>query len=184
MFRKLVLTAAAAGAVFIVGACGGSGTSGYGSSDYGSSTSTAPQGTSPGRNPGTATAPGGGPGPSTMTTIGVRSSALGQILVDGRGRTVYLFEADKGTASTCYDACAGVWPPVVTSAAPVAGPGINQGLLATTRRKDGSLEVVYNGHPLYYFASDTQAGDTTGQGLNSFGAGWDVLSPAGTKIEG
>lgn len=176
MFRKLVLTAAAAGAVFIVGACGG-----YGTSAYGSSTSTT---TSQGRYPGTTTAPGGGPGPSGMTTIGVRSSALGQILVDGSGRTLYLFEADKSNASTCYDACAGVWPPVVTSGAPVAGPGVNQALLATTARKDGSLEVLYNGHPLYYFASDKQAGDTTGQGLNSFGAGWDVLSPAGTKVEG
>jgi predicted lipoprotein with Yx(FWY)xxD motif len=118
-----------------------------------------------------------------MTTISARASALGQILVDGSGRTLYLFEADKGRTSTCYDACAGIWPPVVTSAAPVAGPGVNQALLATTTRKDGSLEVVYNGHPLYYFAPDKQTGQTTGQGISSFGADWYVLSPAGTKVD-
>jgi predicted lipoprotein with Yx(FWY)xxD motif len=60
---------------------------------------------------------------------------------------------------------------------------VNQSLLATTTRKDGSMEVVYNGHPLYYFVSDKQAGDTTGQGLSSFGADWYVVSAAGTKID-
>jgi predicted lipoprotein with Yx(FWY)xxD motif len=108
---------------------------------------------------------------------------LGQILVDGNGRTLYLFEADKGTASSCYDACAGVWPPLTSTGTPMSAGGVNQSLLATTTRKDGSMEVVYNGHPLYYFISDKQAGDTTGQGLSSFGADWYVLSAAGTKID-
>jgi predicted lipoprotein with Yx(FWY)xxD motif len=107
---------------------------------------------------------------------------LGQILVDSNGRTLYLFEADKSTSS-CYDACAAVWPPLAATGPLVAGPGVNQSLLATTTRKDGSMEVVYNGHPLYYFVSDKQAGDTTGQGLSSFGADWYVLSAAGTKID-
>jgi predicted lipoprotein with Yx(FWY)xxD motif len=118
-----------------------------------------------------------------MSTVAIKTTPLGQILVDGNGRTLYLFEADKGTTSSCYDACAGVWPPLTTTAAPAAASGVNQSLLATTTRKDGSMEVVYNGHPLYYFASDKQSGDTTGQGLSSFGADWYVLSAAGTKID-
>jgi len=113
----------------------------------------------------------------------VRSTALGQILVDGSGRTLYLFERDQGTPSSCYDACAGVWPPATATGAPVAGAGVHQSLLATMARKDGSMELVYNGHPLYYFISDKQPGDTTGQALSSFGADWYVLSPAGTKID-
>jgi predicted lipoprotein with Yx(FWY)xxD motif len=108
---------------------------------------------------------------------------LGVILVDGNGRALYLFEADKGTASSCNDACAAVWPPLTTMGAPVAGAGASQSLLATTTRKDGATEVTYNGHPLYYFVSDKQAGDTAGQGLSSFGADWYVLSAAGTKID-
>jgi predicted lipoprotein with Yx(FWY)xxD motif len=71
---------------------------------------------------------------------------------------------------------------LTATGAPVAGPGVNQALLAVTARKDGSMEVVYNGHPLYYFISDKNAGDTTGQALSSFGADWYVLSAAGTKI--
>jgi predicted lipoprotein with Yx(FWY)xxD motif len=108
---------------------------------------------------------------------------LGQILVDTNGRTLYLFEADKTTSSSCYGSCASVWPPLTASGTLTAGQGVNQSLLSTTTRKDGSMEVVYNGHPLYYFVSDKQAGDTTGQALSSFGADWYVLSAAGTKID-
>jgi predicted lipoprotein with Yx(FWY)xxD motif len=173
MNRKITFAVVSVGAAFLTAACGGYGTSGYGT--------TAP--TSPGgRYPGAAT-PNGSPGPSAMTTVATRNSPLGQILVDANGRTLYLFEADKGTSSACYDACAGVWPPLTTTGTPAAGAGVNQSLLATTTRKDGSTEVVYNGHPLYYFISDKQAGDTTGQALSSFGAEWYVLSAAGTKID-
>jgi predicted lipoprotein with Yx(FWY)xxD motif len=76
-----------------------------------------------------------------------------------------------------------VWPPLTVTGAPTAGPGVHQSLIASVARKDGSIEVVYNGHPLYYFISDKQPGDTTGQALSSFGADWYVLSPAGTKID-
>jgi predicted lipoprotein with Yx(FWY)xxD motif len=165
MDRKIVVIAASVGAAFLTAACGSSGTSAYGPS-------TSTGGASP---PIT-----GATGPST---IGMRSSALGQILVDANGRTLYLFEADRGNASSCYDACAGVWPPLTTSGMPIAGPGVNQSWLTTTTRKDGSMEVVYNGHPLYYFISDKQSGDTTGQGLSSFGADWYVLSAGGNKID-
>jgi predicted lipoprotein with Yx(FWY)xxD motif len=125
------------------------------------------------------------PSPSTAAsaaTIAVANSALGQILVDGKGLTVYLFVADHTTASTCYTSCAQLWPPVLTSGAPLAGTGATASLLGTTKRTDGTTEVTYAGHPLYYFITDKKPGDTTGQGVTSFGELWYVLSPAGTAI--
>ena len=110
------------------------------------------------------------------------NAALGKILVDGSGRTLYLFEADKGTASTCYGACAAYWPPLLTGTAPQAGAGVNPSLLATTRRTDGTTEVTYGGHPLYYVVTDHNPGDATGQGVNNFGAPWDVVGPDGNQV--
>jgi predicted lipoprotein with Yx(FWY)xxD motif len=96
--------------------------------------------------------------------------------------TVYLFVADTGTSSTCNTACATVWPPVLTTGAPQAGTGATASLVGTTTRTDGTIEVTYAGHPLYYFVQDKSPGDTTGQGVNSFGALWWVLSPSGAAI--
>ena len=116
-------------------------------------------------------------------TVGIAANAkLGQILVDGNGRTLYLFEADKGTSSTCYGSCATYWPPLLTSGQPQAGSGVNSSLLGTTRRSDGTAEVTYAGHPLYYVVTDHNPGDATGQGLNNFGAPWDVVGPDGQPI--
>jgi predicted lipoprotein with Yx(FWY)xxD motif len=116
-------------------------------------------------------------------TIAVANDAkLGNILVDGSGKTVYLFVADTGTASTCYTSCAAIWPPVLTAGAPQAGTGAQASLLGTTTRTDGKIEVTYAGHPLYYFFKDKKAGDTTGQGINGFGALWWVLSPSGAAM--
>ena len=120
---------------------------------------------------------------STAATISAASNAkLGQILVDGNGRTVYLFGADQGTTSVCYTDCAAAWPPVLTHGSPQAGSGAMASLLGTTTRKDGSTQVTYSGHPLYYWIADKSAGDATGQALNNFGGPWYVLSPAGTEI--
>jgi len=134
----------------------------------------------------------GGPASSASTspsaaapaaTVSVATNtALGKILVDGSGRTLYLFEADKGTASTCYGACATYWPPLLTSGAPQAGTGINASLLGTTKRNDGAIEVTYGGHPLYYVVTDHNPGDATGQGVNNFGAPWDVVGPDGNQV--
>jgi predicted lipoprotein with Yx(FWY)xxD motif len=115
-------------------------------------------------------------------TVAIAKSALGPILVDSRGITLYDFPKDRGTTSSCYGACAALWPPLTTKGKPVAGRGARASLLGTTKRKDGKLEVTYNGHPLYYFVSDRKPGQTTGQGLNQFGAPWWVLSPAGKEI--
>jgi predicted lipoprotein with Yx(FWY)xxD motif len=121
--------------------------------------------------------------PAGPTTIAVASNPkLGQILVDGAGKTLYLFVADSGSSSTCYTSCAQLWPPVITSGPPKAGTGAAASLLGTTTRTDGKTEVTYAGHPLYYFVSDKQAGDATGQGVNSFGALWWVVSPSGAAV--
>jgi predicted lipoprotein with Yx(FWY)xxD motif len=171
---KIGLNVAIAGAALLIAACGGYGTSGYGASTSPSTN---------GRYPGVAGSPPGTPAPpATSATVDLRSTPLGQILVDGSGRSLYLFEADKAGMSSCYGDCASVWPPLLTSGAPVAGSGLNQSLLGTTTRKDGSVEVVYNGHPLYYFVSDKRAGDTTGQAITSFGADWFVLSASGAGV--
>src|SRR6476661_6143627 len=107
------------------------------------------------------------------------NSKLGQILVDDKGMTLYLFVKDTGTSSTCYDQCAKFWPPLLTTGTPQAGTGTNQSLLGTTTRTDGKVEVTYAGHPLYYFLNDKAPGDITGQGVNGFGDIWWVLTPAG-----
>ena len=126
--------------------------------------------------------------PSTTTSkaqaasVDVRHTSLGTILVDSQGRSLYLFKKDTGSKSTCYGACAVAWPPFTTSGTPKAGSGAKASLVGTTTRTDGKDEVTYNGHPLYYYAGDSAAGDTNGQDLNQFGAAWYVLSPAGNQI--
>lgn len=121
--------------------------------------------------------------PVTAATVTVATdSKLGKILVDANGKTLYLFAADTGTTSTCYGECAKNWPPQLTAGAPIAGTGANAGLLGTTSRNDGSVEVTYGGHPLYYFVGDAGAGATTGQAQNSNGGLWYVLGPDGKQI--
>src|SRR3954471_11926057 len=117
------------------------------------------------------------------TSVALAGSKLGKILVDGTGRTLYLFEADKGKASACGGACASVWPPLTTKGGATAGAGLTASKLGSIKRSDGTAEVTYNGHPLYTFAGDRAAGQTTGQGSDDFGAEWYVLSAAGNKIE-
>ena len=119
------------------------------------------------------------PSPAAATIAVATNTKLGQILVDGKGITVYLFVKDTGPSSTCYTSCAQVWPPVLTSGPPQAGTGAAASLLGTTTRTDGKVEVTYAGHPLYYFVSDKQPGDATGQGVDNFGGLWWVLTPSG-----
>jgi predicted lipoprotein with Yx(FWY)xxD motif len=122
-------------------------------------------------------------GSSAGTVVSLHHSQLGTFLSDGKGRTLYLFEADRGVMSTCYSACASVWPPLTSTGAASAGAGVNASLLGSTKRKDGAAEVTYKGHPLYYYAADSVPGQTTGQGLNQFGAKWYVLAANGNKID-
>jgi predicted lipoprotein with Yx(FWY)xxD motif len=119
---------------------------------------------------------------SSTQTVALAPSKFGSILVGSGGRTLYDFAADKTMASTCYGACASLWPPLTVSGAPKAGQGVRGSLLGTTKRTDGNTEVTYDGHPLYYFAGDTKRGDTTGQDINQFGAPWYVLTANGMEI--
>jgi predicted lipoprotein with Yx(FWY)xxD motif len=142
-------------------------------------------GPSPTASPSSAGTSNGAPGAngSGAASVGLASSKLGEILVDGEGRTLYLFEADKGSASTCDGTCASAWPPLTTAGEPTAGSGVSASKLATTERSDGTTEVTYNGHPLYRFSGDGAPGQTSGQGSDGFGAKWYVLSAAGDQIE-
>jgi len=124
----------------------------------------------------------GGRTTSGGTAVKIAKTKLGPILVDSKGITLYDFVKDKGTTSVCYGACAALWPPLLTTSKPVAGPGVKASLLGTTKRKDGKLEITYGGHPLYYFVTDRKPGQTTGQGVNQFGGPWWALSAAGKEI--
>jgi len=115
--------------------------------------------------------------------IGVANSRLGRIVVSSGGRTLYLFEKDKNRRSACYGQCAKYWPPLLTHGKPVADAGVKQSLLGVTRRANAGKQVTYAGHPLYRFVQDTKRGDTKGEGIQLFGAGWEVLSPAGKGID-
>jgi predicted lipoprotein with Yx(FWY)xxD motif len=160
MKRSLFLLPASLAAVLAVAGCGG-GSSGNSSSP------------SPTATPAKVA--------STATAVDVRKTDLGRILVDSQGRTLYLFEKDKNGKSACSDACASAWPPLTGGA--TAGTGAEAKLLGTTKRSDGSTQATYNGWPLYLYEGDSAAGQTTGQGLDQFGAEWYVLAPTGKKVE-
>lgn len=161
MQRFPILVAASVAVAFAAAGCGGTSKSG----------------------PDTGGAAGSSSASGSPATVAIKDSKLGKILVDGSGRSLYLFEKDKGTKSSCFDACARVWPPFTTTGKPRVGTGASAQQLGTTTRKDGKTEVTYHGHPLYHYAADTGPGDTAGQKLNQFGAEWYVLSAHGDKVE-
>jgi predicted lipoprotein with Yx(FWY)xxD motif len=117
-------------------------------------------------------------------TVGVANSGLGTILVNSQGRTLYLFQKDVGTKSSCSGACARNWPPLRSTGKATAGSGADASLLGTTMRSDGKPQVTYNGHPLYLFSGDSKAGDTSGEGISAFGGSWYALSAAGNQVSG
>jgi predicted lipoprotein with Yx(FWY)xxD motif len=117
-------------------------------------------------------------------TIATKHDKLGTVLAAGpKQMTVYLFEGDRSAASSCTGACAHVWPPVTSAGRPAAAGGAVAADLGTIARPDGTMQVTYKGHPLYFFAKDGDKGDAYGQGVNGFGASWYVLSPGGSKVD-
>lgn len=104
---------------------------------------------------------------------------IGRIVVDDRGRTLYLFAVDPPNRSTCFGACASVWPPATTQGRPGAAGGARAGMLTTIARSDGPRQLVYAGHPLYYYQADTGRGAAHGQGITQFGAPWFAVTPLG-----
>ncbi len=109
-----------------------------------------------------------------------KNEKLGDILVDAKGMTLYLYTKDTRNTSNCYDKCATNWPPLLTEGKPAAGNGVDASLLGTTERKDGKLQVTYNGWPLYYWIKDQKPGDATGQDV---GGVWYVLNAKGEEVE-
>ena len=142
---------ATAAAIVLLAACGSSGSGGTNTS-----------------------APAGGSG-STSVVVKVAKTGAGSVLTNAAGFTLYTFQADKGTTSVCYGACAQFWPPVIGTAHMAAGQNIS-GHFGTTTRKDGKVQVTYNGHPLYTYAGDTQPGQTAGNGINQDGGIWNVIT--------
>ena len=179
MTKWIAGAACAAGIVLAATACS--------SASSGSSTAAGPasSATSSAASQASSPAAAGSSSSAAATTINLQaiSGIPGKALVDSQGRTMYLFEADKGGTSTCTGACAATWPPVTVSGAPQAGSGVSQSLLGTITRSDGTMQLTYNHHPLYYFAGDGSAGQDKGQGLKSFGAGWYVVNAGGAKID-
>jgi predicted lipoprotein with Yx(FWY)xxD motif len=165
MARPFRLAALALAGALVLAACGSS-----------SSSSTSSTATTSG-----AAKPASSPRPASV--VGTSSSSLGTFLVDAKGRALYLWDADHGSKSVCRGACATAWPPLTTTGMPKAGGKAESSLLGTTTRADGSREVTYAGHPLYYYAGDSGAGQTNGQGSDSFGSPWWVVSPAGKAIQ-
>lgn len=154
MTRKLIATAASAGAVaLIVAGCGSGGSS---SAPRAASTS----------------------GPSVSS----ESTSAGKIVVDGKGRALYLFAKDSGPKSTCFGACAKFWPPYTATTKPAGARGVSAGSITLVKRADGTKQVALDGHPLYYFKGDRAAGQTNGQGLNNFGAKWWLVGPSGSTV--
>lgn len=119
---------------------------------------------------------------ATSVMIKTANSSAGKYLVGPSGKSLYLFMADKNGKSACSGACAKIWPPLTTTGKPGASGGAMAADLGTITRSDGTKQVTYKGHPLYYYITDTKAGQTTGQGSNNFGAKWWLVSPSGAAI--
>ena len=115
-------------------------------------------------------------------TVTVRRSAYGRVIFDGRGRALYLFTRERSTTPRCYGDCAKAWPPFLTKGSPRAGRGARGSLLGTTRRSDGTTQVTYRGHPLYYYVGDRRAGQILCQNVVEFGGRWLVVSPSGRAV--
>lgn len=191
--RHPSLSAAAALAVLAATAAGCGGSSSSSSSNaggyapVGSATSTAQSAAastapSTGTTPATSTA--ATPATGTAVVVSTKHGKLGTILAAGsKHLTVYMFEGDKAGLSACTGACAHVWPPVTTSAAASVSGSAAAADLGTITRPDGTMQVTYKGHPLYWFAHDGDSGDAYGQGVVGFGSSWYVISPSGSKVD-
>jgi predicted lipoprotein with Yx(FWY)xxD motif len=168
---RALLAPVAIAAVAVAAGCGSDGEGGAGPAAEG------PYGVPP------RTAPAGSASPAGPATVSTAGGELGDHLVGTDGRTLYLFEKDAGGASTCTGACATAWPPLLTAGAPMTSGGARAGLVGATERDDGSTQVTYGGHPLYYYVRDSAPGDALGQDVEAFGAEWYAVAPAGEAVE-
>jgi predicted lipoprotein with Yx(FWY)xxD motif len=112
------------------------------------------------------------------TTVAVANGTLGDILVDGDGRTLYAFTKDQGDQSACSGQCADNWPALTGTA--TAGTGVQASMLSASMQADGNNQVTYDGKPLYYFAGDAKPGDVNGQGVGDV---WFALTADGELVK-
>jgi len=177
MKRKTCATAllAAVALALVIAGCGGG-------SDSGSSSaaSTAAAGTDTGKSAEAVKAAPNAEQGTVFVSLG-NVSGLGMVLVDSEGMTLYDFQKDQGDESSCYGECAGFWPPLLTKGEPQPSNGADASLLGTTERKDGTMQVTYNGHPLYLFVEDTKPGEANGNDLDKFGGEWYALDSRGEE---
>ncbi len=118
------------------------------------------------------------PRPKRGTTIIVAASDYGPMLYDATGQPIYLFDAEKGSRPQCYGECAAAWPPVFAKGEPQAAKGVRAGLLGTTKRRDGRMQVTYDGHPLYFYAHEGKY-DVRCHDVDQYGGLWLVVQPDG-----
>ena len=184
--HALALLAVLAVAAIVIAGCGGggdsstSGESGSGSSS-GSSSSYGGGGESENKSASSESPAGAESGAGVVSLGNVQK--LGMVLVDSNGMTLYDFHKDKGTASSCYGACAEAWPPMLTEGEPTVGNGAMGSKLGTTERKDGTTQVTYAGHPLYTFVEDKKPGEANGNDISAFGGEWYALQGNGEEPE-
>jgi predicted lipoprotein with Yx(FWY)xxD motif len=129
-----------------------------------------------------ASSPAAAAGGSGGTVITTAKSSAGTVLTTASGRAVYLWVKDTGDMSNCDGACAGAWPPVTTTATATATGGAKASDIGTITRSDGTKQVTYDGHPLYFFAGDSGPGTASGQGSDGFGAKWWLVAPTGSDV--
>jgi predicted lipoprotein with Yx(FWY)xxD motif len=125
-----------------------------------------------------ATSPTATPKKRTGTVIKSARSQFGMMLFDGTGQAIYLFDEEQTSKPECYGACAEAWPPVLTEGSPAAASGTKQDLLGTTKRADGTTQVTYGGHPLYFYAHEAK-NEVKCHNIQGFGGLWLVVTPAG-----
>jgi predicted lipoprotein with Yx(FWY)xxD motif len=167
MNRLIAISTAAVALTLGAAACGDDGYSGAGDNST-ATAATEPAQQSPARRP--------------TTTLRIRKTSFGRILVDGKGRALYLFTREPSTKSRCYGQCAVAWPPFFARGKLRAGSGLDAGKLRSSRRRDGRRIVTYNGHPLYYYVTDRKPGQVTCHNVVEFGGTWLVVNPDGNAV--
>lgn len=179
--KRMTYALALLAALVVIAGCGGGDSSssggaysGKGGGGYGGGDTTAGSETKPATSQSS-----GGAGVVSAAKVG----DLGTILVTAQGMTLYDFHKDKGGTSSCYGACSGAWPPLLTAGEPQVEGGARAGMLGTTKRKDGTLQVTYSGWPLYTYAGDRKPGEANGNDIDQFGEEWYALQPNGEEPE-
>jgi predicted lipoprotein with Yx(FWY)xxD motif len=166
----------------VIAGCGGSGSSSTSTSESESSAKESASSESSAGSENKSASSESSEGSAAVMSLG--HTSVGMVLVDSNGMTVYDFHKDKGTTSSCYGACEQAWPPVTTEGEPTVGNGASASKVGTTKRKDGTMQVTYAGHPLYTFVEDKKPGEAHGNDTSAFGAQWYALKGNGEEAGG